>query len=97
MLKYGPGQSSVLASNPNPPIYTIAYRPNNANNILTSNLLTGPAGTTYVTATRKQVEEVNSFNTDSDFEDVHTESKRKNLKKVETKNFFLINSNSFCF
>jgi hypothetical protein len=82
MLKYGSGQPSVLASNPNPPIYTIAYRPNNGCNMLTSNLLTGSAGTTYVTATRKPIEEINSLNSDSDHDDHQINSKRKHLKKV---------------
>jgi hypothetical protein len=82
MFKYSSGQPSVLASNPTPPVYTIAYRPNTGGNILTSNLLTGPAGTTYVTATRKQMGEINPLNSDSDHDDHQIDSKRKKIKKV---------------
>lgn len=79
MLKYGAGQPSVLASNPAAPVYTLAYRPNNGGNMLTSNFLTGPAGTTYVTAARRPIAEINSLNSDSDHE---IDSKRKHSKKV---------------
>jgi hypothetical protein len=81
MLKYGSGQQSVLVSNPMQPVYTIAYRPNNGGHVLTSNILTGPAAGTYVTATRNQSADVNSFNSDSDNEDENV-SKRRNIKKV---------------
>ena len=84
MLTYGTGQPSLLVSNPTQPVYTIAYRANNGGNILASNILTGPAATTYVTATRNQIAEMNSFNSDPDNEvkDYRTVSTQQNLKKV---------------
>ncbi len=94
MLKYGNTQPSVLVSNnPTQPVYTIAYRPNNGGNVLTSNILSGPAATTYVTATRNQIAEINSLNSDSETEDrgYQIGSKRQNLKKV------LIKKNEFYY
>jgi hypothetical protein len=84
MLTYGNGQSSLLVSNPTQPIYTIAYRANNGGNLLASNILTGPAATTYVTAARNQFSEINSLNSDSDREDKDYRpiSRRRKLKKV---------------
>jgi hypothetical protein len=84
MLTYGVGQQPLLVSNPVQPVYTIAYRANNGGNLLTSNILTGPAATTYVTASRNQIAEINSFNSDSDNEDKNYRSisTRRNLKKV---------------
>jgi len=84
MLTYGNGQSSLLVSNPTQPVYTIAYRGNNSGNVLTSNILTGPAATTYVTAARNQITEINSLNSESDNEDKHyrTVSRPRKLKKV---------------
>jgi hypothetical protein len=81
MLTYNTGQPSLLVSNPTQPVYTIAYRANNGSNVLASNILTGPAATTYVTATRNHIAEINSLNNESDNED-RTISKRRNLKKV---------------
>ncbi len=91
MVKYSTGQPSVLVSNPTQPVYTIAYRPNNGGNILTSNILSGPAATTYVTATRNQIGEMNSLNSDSETEDqdYQTDSKRQHLRKVLIKENFI--------
>jgi hypothetical protein len=84
MLTYGVGQPSMLVSNPTQPVYTIAYRANNGGNVLASNILTGPPATTYVTAARNQIAEINSENSDSDNEDKNyrTISRRRKLKKV---------------
>ena len=53
MIAYNPGQPSLLLSNPTQPVYTIAYRANNGGSVLTSNIISGPAGATYVTASRR--------------------------------------------
>jgi len=84
MLKYGTGQPSGYVSNPNQPVYTIAYRANNNGNVLASNFLTGPAATTYVTAVRSQTNDLSSFNSDSDDEEKNSQAvlQRNNLKKV---------------
>jgi hypothetical protein len=63
------------------PVYTLAYRANNGGNVVASNILTGPAAGTYVTATRNQLGDVNVFNSDSDNEDQNL-SKRRSIKKV---------------
>ncbi|CAF0790338.1 unnamed protein product [Rotaria sp. Silwood1] len=85
MLTYCPEQPSLLVSNPTQPVYTIAYRANNGGNVLASNILTGPAATTYVTATRDQITEVNSLNNDSDNDEKNcrTISKQRNFKKMK--------------
>ncbi|CAF3326545.1 unnamed protein product [Rotaria sp. Silwood1] len=85
MLTYCPEQPSLLVSNPTQPVYTIAYRTNNGGNVLASNILTGPAATTYVTATRDQITEVNSLNNDSDNDEKNcrTISKQRNFKKMK--------------
>jgi hypothetical protein len=78
----------VLVSNPTQPIYTIAYRANSGGNILTSNILNGPAATTYVTATRDTSNvsraEIHSLHSDSDQDENHyrTFSRPNRLKKV---------------
>ena len=84
MLTYGTAQPSLFVSKPTQPVYTIAYRANNGGNVLASNILTGPASTTYVTAARNQPPEFNSLNSDSDHEDKDYRpiSKRRKLKKV---------------
>ncbi|CAF1112212.1 unnamed protein product [Adineta ricciae] len=87
MLKYNVAQPSMLVQNPTQPVYTIAYRTNNnGNNIIGSNLITGPPAPTYVTAARNSAGdiEISSFNSDSDSEQktYPTTSKRKSLKKV---------------
>lgn len=84
MLTYGSEKPSLFVSNPTQPVYTIAYRANNGGNILTSNFLNGPAATTYVTATRDQIAELNSLNDDSDNEErsYRTIAKKTNSKKV---------------
>ncbi|CAF2865463.1 unnamed protein product [Rotaria sp. Silwood2] len=85
MLTYCPEQPSLLLSNPTQPVYTIAYRANNGGGVLASNMLTGPAATTYVTATRDQITEVNSLNNDIDNEEKNcrTISRQRNLKKIK--------------
>jgi len=92
MLTYGNGQTSLLVSNPTQPIYTIAYRANNGGNVLTSNILTGPPATTYVTAARNRIAEINSLNSDSDNEDkdYRTLSRQRKLKKVLYLKTFLL-------
>lgn len=87
MIKYNVAQPSMLVHNSNQPVYTIAYRTNNnGNNMLGSNLINGPAATTYVTAARNSAGdiEISSFNSDSDSEQktYPATSKRKHLKKV---------------
>ncbi|CAF1302187.1 unnamed protein product [Adineta steineri] len=84
ILNYNMGQPSAMVQNSNHPVYTIAYRPNTGGNILGSNILSGPAATTYVTASRNQVGDISSFNSDSDMEDRDDQaiSKRKNIKKI---------------
>jgi len=85
MLTYASGQQpSLLVSNPTQPVYTIAYRANNGGNVLASNILTGSAATTYVTAARNRITEINSLNSESDNEDkdYQTISKYRKLKKV---------------
>ncbi|CAF4869808.1 unnamed protein product, partial [Rotaria socialis] len=86
MLTYCTEQPSVLLSNPKQPVYTIAYRTNNGGNLITSNILTGPAATTYVTATRDQITELNSPNhNNSDDEDkiYRNISRPQNLRKMK--------------
>jgi hypothetical protein len=82
MLTYGSGQP-LMVSNPSQPVYTIAYRANNGN-VLASNILTGPAATTYVTACRNQFTEIRSLNSDSEDEDkvYQSTSRRHSSKKV---------------
>jgi len=84
MLAYGSAQAPLLVSNPTQPVYTIAYRANNGGNVLASNILTGPAATTYVTAPRNQITEINSLDSDSDNDDKNyrTILKQHNIKKV---------------
>ncbi|CAF2803347.1 unnamed protein product [Rotaria sp. Silwood2] len=85
MLKFGNVQPSMIVSNPTQPVYTIAYRANNGNNMLAPNILTGPAAATYVTATRNQISEITSLNSDSDKEEdqnYQSISKQKNFKKI---------------
>jgi hypothetical protein len=80
----------MLVSNPTQPVYTIAYRANNGGSILTSNILTGPPGATYVTASRASMQqqppsaEIHSFHSDSEHDDndYRTISKPRRLKKV---------------
>jgi hypothetical protein len=74
----------MLVSNPNQPIYTIAYRANNVGNVLASNILTGPAAATYVTAAKNQITEINSLHTDYENvdKDYQTICKLQKLKKV---------------
>ena len=81
----------MLVSNPTQPVYTIAYRANNGGSILTSNILTGPPGATYVTASRPRMQqqkqsnaEIQSLHSDSEHDDndYHTISKPRRLKKV---------------
>ena len=70
MIAYNPGQPSLLLSNPTQPVYTIAYRANNGGSVLTSNILSGPAAATYVTAPRRpKGAEVTLPNYDNDHED----------------------------
>ncbi|CAF2054051.1 unnamed protein product [Rotaria magnacalcarata] len=86
MLTYCSEQPSVLLSNPKQPVYTIAYRTNNGGNLMTSNILTGPAATTYVTAARDQIAELNSpNNNNSDDEDniYRNSSRSQTLKKIK--------------
>ncbi|CAF1466994.1 unnamed protein product [Rotaria sordida] len=85
MLTYYPEQPSLLVQNPTQPVYTIAYRANNGGNVLASNILTGPAATTYVTATRDQITEINSLNNESDNEEnrCRTVPRQRNLKKIK--------------
>lgn len=87
MLPYGSGQPSLLVSNPTQPVYTIAYRANNGGNVIASNLLTGPAATTYVTAPRNHIAEINSLDSDSDDDNVNNRhyraiSRQHKIKKV---------------
>lgn len=84
MLTYSTEQPPLLISNPTQPIYTIAYRPNNGTNLMASSILTGPAATTYVTAARDQVSELNNTTNASDDEEnnCRTISRQHNLKKV---------------
>lgn len=92
MLTYGSGQPSLLLSNPTQPVYTIAYRANNGGNVLASNIMTGPPATTYVTAPRNHMAEMNSLDSDYDNEDktYRTISRPYKMKKVFfSKEFFL--------
>lgn len=78
----------MLISNPTQPVYTIAYRANNGGSVLTSNILSGPAAATYVTARRNPTNpnnvELHSVHSDSDGEEnvYRTLSRPKRLKKV---------------
>ena len=81
----------MLVSNAPQPVYTIAYRANNGGSVLASNILTGPAAATYVTATRTPAQqqqqsnaEMYSLQSDSDRDenDYRTISKPRRLKKV---------------
>lgn len=86
MLTYGAGQPSLLVSKPSQPIYTISYRTNNGGGggVLASNILTGPAAATYVTAPRNQIATIRALNSDSDNETRNHRviSRRHNSKKV---------------
>lgn len=78
----------MLISNPNQPVYTIAYRANNGGSVLTSNILNGSAAATYVTArpnpTNPNNIELHSAQSDSDGEEnaYRTLSRPRRLKKV---------------
>ena len=85
MLTYNTGQPSLLVSNPNQPVYTIAYRANNGGSVLASNLFTGPAAATYVTAARNPMNtEMRSIQSDSDQDEnnYRTVPKVQRFKKV---------------
>ena len=75
-------------SNPAQPVYTIAYRANNGGNVFASNLISGPAAATYVTASKQARHgshgDINSFNSESEPEEQNyrTPSKSRYLKKV---------------
>ncbi|CAF1047745.1 unnamed protein product [Adineta steineri] len=85
MLTYGSGQPSLVVSNPTQPVYTIAYRANNGGSVL-SNILTGPAASTYVTATRNQFAANHSPPCDSDnsVKDYRVLPRRHHSKKLNT-------------
>ncbi|CAF1122715.1 unnamed protein product [Rotaria sp. Silwood1] len=88
MLKFGGVQPPVILSNPTQPVYTIAYRANNGNNMLAPNILTGPAAATYVTATRNQIAEITSLTNESDKDEdlnYQTIPILKNSKKINIK------------
>ncbi|UJR22639.1 hypothetical protein I4U23_025679 [Adineta vaga] len=86
VLKYNIGQQPMLVQNSTQPVYTIAYRTNNGNNVMGSNIIAGPAATTYVTATRNSAGdfEISSLNSDSDNEQktYPATARRKHLKKI---------------
>ena len=78
----------MLVSNPTQPVYTIAYRANNGGSVLTSNILSGPAAATYVTARRNPANpnnvELRSAQSDSEGDEnpYRTLSRPRRLKKV---------------
>lgn len=87
----------MLVSNPTQPVYTIAYRANNNGNILASNIVSGPAAATYVTAGRTPIAEVNSPDSDSDQreKDYQPISRRHKLKKVRHFDRLFFHGHSF--
>ena len=84
MLTYSSQQSPSLVSNSTQPVYTIAYRATNGGSILAPNILTKPSATSYVTAARGQITEVDLLNNDFDNEDksFRTISRQHNSKEV---------------
>ena len=66
VLAYTTNQPSLIVSKPTQPVYTIAYRANNNGPGIASNILSGPAATTYVTAARNADGEIKMLMSDSD-------------------------------